>query len=218
MQGVTHIVYEPFNSLRSSRKTATDGWGWEGSLWLSMGEQIRNGSWSPLKSKQLPPEIDAMVKYAAAKGVKLMGYVYPCLNFAAGSGVPAALFGGSMDLSNREYQQWLIATMLAFLDLSGGGGFAWDHGIFAGPQSLQYAQWRSWMQILKALREKYPDMVMDHRQSAHAYGPWYQLAGSYNEPIAGDENPETYGVPIASLHTDHVAADNTRIVNYKCKC
>lgn len=57
--------------------------------------------------------------------------------------------------------------------------------------------------------------VMDHRQTAHIWGPWYQLAGSYLEPIAGDENPETYGVPIASLHTDHVAADNTRIVNYK---
>ena len=27
---VTHIVYEPFNSLRASRKTTTDGWGWEG--------------------------------------------------------------------------------------------------------------------------------------------------------------------------------------------
>ena len=34
------------------------------------------------------------------------------------------------------------------------------------------------------------------------------------QPIAGDENPETYGVPIASLHTDHVAADNTRRINY----
>eukprot|EP01045_Picozoa_sp_COSAG04_P045896 COSAG04_NODE_16336_length_502_cov_1.607940_1_plen_73_part_00 len=45
----------------------------------------------------------------------------------------------------------------------------------------------------------------DHRQTAHEWGPWYQLAGSYTEPIAGDENPETYGVPIASLHTDHVA-------------
>ena len=42
---------------------------------------------------------------------------------------------------------------------------------------------------------------MDHRQSAHAYGPWYQLAGSYSEPIAGDENPETYGVP--PTHTTH---------------
>ena len=58
-------------------------------------------------------------------------------------------------------------------------------------------------------------MVMDHRQTAHAWGPWYHLAGSYAEPIAGDENPETYGVPIASLHADHVAADNTRIVNYR---
>ena len=47
------------------------------------------------------------------------------------------------------------------------------------------------------------------------FGPWYQLAGSYAEPIAGDENPETYGVPIASLHADHVAADNMRIVNHR---
>eukprot|EP01052_Picozoa_sp_SAG31_P024048 SAG31_NODE_2021_length_6647_cov_2.271839_2_plen_305_part_00 len=187
--GVTHIVYEPFNSLRSSRKTATDGWGWEGSLWLSMGEQIRNGSWSPLKAKTLPPEIKTMVEYAAGKGVKLMGYVYPCLNFVGGSGVPSALMHGAMDLSNVLYQKWLTQTLLAFLDLSGGGGFAWDHGIFAGDATHQYAQWRAWMQILAALRAEYPDMVMDHRQSAHAYGPWYQLAGSYDEPIAGDENP-----------------------------
>ena len=71
------------------------------------------------------------------------------------------------------------------------------------------------MTILAELRAHYPEMVMDHRQTAHIWGPWYQLAGSYIEPIAGDENPETYGVPIASLHTDHVAADNTRLINYK---
>lgn len=87
--GVTHIVYEPFNSLRASRKTATDGWGWEGSLWLSMGEQIRNGSWAPKKDK-MPEEIQSMIDYAGSKGVKLMGYVYPCLDFVGGSGVPAA--------------------------------------------------------------------------------------------------------------------------------
>ena len=78
-----------------------------------------------------------------------------------------------------------------------------------------YGQWRAWMAILAHLRSKFPDIVMDHRQTAHKWGPWYHLAGSYAEPIAGDENPETYGVPIASLHTDHVAADNTRIINYK---
>eukprot|EP01044_Picomonas_judraskeda_P043503 COSAG03_NODE_22913_length_285_cov_1.096774_1_plen_90_part_10 len=71
------------------------------------------------------------------------------------------------------------------------------------------------MAILAELRTHYPEMVMDHRQTAHEWGPWYQLAGSYTEPIAGDENPETYGVPIASLHTDHVAGDNTRLINYK---
>lgn len=34
------------------------------------------------------------------------------------------------------------------------------------------------------------------------------------QPIAGDENPETYGIPVPSVRTDHVAADNLRRVNY----
>jgi hypothetical protein len=55
------------------------------------------------------------------------------------------------------------------------------------------------MRILAALRAEYPDMVMDHRQTAHIWGPWYQLAGSYLEPIAGDENPETLVVPPLAL-------------------
>lgn len=126
-----------------------------------------------------------------------------------------SLKGGSMDLSNRAFQKWMTQTLLDFLDVTGGGGFAWDHNIFAGGAQFQYAQWRAWMAILAELRTHYPEMVMDHRQTAHEWGPWYQLAGSYTEPIAGDENPETYGVPIASLHTDHVAGDNTRLINYK---
>ena len=36
------------------------------------------------------------------------------------------------------------------------------------------------------------------------------LAGTYDEPIAGDENPESYGIPVPSLHADHIAADNMR--------
>lgn len=163
----------------------------------------------------MPAEIQTMIDYAGSKGVKLMGYVYPCLDFVGGSGVEAALKGGSMDLSNRAFQKWMTQTLLDFLDVTGGGGFAWDHNIFAGGAEFQYAQWRAWMAILAELRTHYPEMVMDHRQTAHEWGPWYQLAGSYTEPIAGDENPETYGVPIASLHTDHVAGDNTRLINYK---
>jgi len=82
--------------------------------------------------------------------------------------------------------------MTKFMELTGSGGWAWDHDIFAGPSSLKYGQWRGWMRILATLRASHPDMVMDHRQTAHAWGPWYQMAGSYDEPIAGDENPETY--------------------------
>ena len=180
-----------------------------------MGEQVREGRWDPV-SDPVPVEIAAMLAYAESKGVKLLAYVYPCLPFA-----PLKEYwvsGGSsntVDLSQPEVQDWFIKRMLAFMSKTGSGGWAWDHDIFAGPHSLKYGQWRGWMRILKTLRAAHPDMVMDHRQTAHAWGPWYQLAGSYDEPIAGDENPETYGVPIASLHTDHVAADNTRIINYK---
>ena len=123
-----------------------------------------------------------MVAYAASKGVKLMAYVYPCLGFQA---VPDALIGGSANLANQQYQDWLLETLLAFMNVTGAGGYAWDHDIFAGGAELRYAQWRGWMRILATLRAHYPDMVMDHRQTAHAWGPWYQLAGSYLEPIAG---------------------------------
>ena len=107
-----------------------------------------------------------------------------------------------------------LRPVLALGAFLGAAGFAWDQDIFAGAPELRYGQWRSWMAILKAIRAAKPDAVMDHRQTNHVWGPWYQLAGSYAKPLAGDENPETYGVPIANLHADHVAADNLRRVNY----
>ena len=43
------------------------------------------------------------------------------------------------------------------------------------------------------------------------------LAGSYTEPISGDENPESYGAAglgaVPTLSTDHVLADNMRRIN-----
>ena len=122
--------------------------------------------------------------------------------------------GDRTDLAAPAARDWLKDQLLAFLAKSGAAGFAWDQDIFAGAPELRYGQWRSWMAILKAIRAAKPDAVMDHRQTNHVWGPWYQLAGSYAEPLAGDENPETYGVPIANLHADHVAADNLRRVNY----
>jgi hypothetical protein len=212
--GVSHIVYEPANTLHGSRFNTTDGWGWEGSLWFGMGELIREGRFDPV-TDEVPTDIMAMVEYAEAKGVRFMAYVYPCLHFQA---LSKYFVGGGtnvVDISRPEVQDWFISRMIAFQTKTRAGGWAWDHDIYAGPSGLHYGQWRGWMRILAALRENNPAIVMDHRQTAHAWGPWYHISGSYTEPIAGDENPETYGVPIASLHCDHVAADNTRIINYR---
>ena len=68
--GVTHIVYEPRNTLHSDRHNSTDGWGWEASLWFSMGEQIREGVWEP-QADTVPQDILDMVTYAKSKGVGL---------------------------------------------------------------------------------------------------------------------------------------------------
>ena len=56
-----------------------------------------------------------------------MPFVEHPLPFVAHS-LPFVEYPLLLGRSNRDYQKWLIATMLAFLDLSGGGGFAWDHG------------------------------------------------------------------------------------------
>ena len=62
----------------------TDGWGWESSLWFSMGERLRQGNWAP-GIDTVDDSIHEMVTYAATKGVKLLAYVYPC---AAASSTP----------------------------------------------------------------------------------------------------------------------------------
>ena len=49
------------------------------------------------------------------------------------------------------------------------------------------------MRVLALLRADNPDIVMDHRQTSHLWGPWSHAAGSSTEPIAGAENPESYG-------------------------
>jgi hypothetical protein len=217
--GITHVVYEPRNTLHSSRFNTTDGWGWEETLWLSLGELIREGKWDP-RENPVPQDVQDMVKYASDRNLKLLAYAYPMLPFKKMEKYfvdPTS--PNALSLAPPEVQTYLIDVMTAFMQKTGIGGWAWDHDIFAGStreekDELAYAQWRGWMNIVGTLRERFPDMVMDHRQTAHRWGPWYQLAGSYAEPIAGDENPESYGVPVKNLHTDHVAADNTRQINY----
>ncbi|KAH8055502.1 hypothetical protein JL721_10231 [Aureococcus anophagefferens] len=207
--GITHVVYEPQNSAHASRFKTTDNWGWEAGLWPRRG-RVRTGAFDATRDA-VPADILAQVDRARAMGLGLLAYVYPQLGF---NGTAPHHAGDRTDLAAPAARDWLKDQLLAFLAKSGAAGFAWDQDIFAGAPELRYGQWRSWMAILRAIRAAKPDAVMDHRQTNHVWGPWYQLAGSYAEPLAGDENPETYGVPIANLHADHVAADNLRRVNY----
>jgi hypothetical protein len=172
--GVTHLVYGPGNTLHSTRHNST-GWGWEGILWLSMGEKIRQGSWSPL-SDPVPADILDMVVYAKSKGVSLVAYIYPCLAFQQ---FPDAIIDGSANLAHPQFSSWLLSTLSAFVSSTGIGGFAWDHDIFAGDAKLMNAQWSSWMFILSQLRAQFPLLVMDHRQNNHLWGPWFVAASIY---------------------------------------
>ena len=180
--GITHIVYEPRNTRVADRHNYTDGWGWEASLWFSMGERLRQGNWAP-GIDPVDPSIQEMVAYARARGVGLLAYVYPCLQFEAHA---EAFRDGALDLAAPGVAEWLAHTLEAFMRATGAAGFAWDHDIFApeggGMRPTAYAQWRAWMTILAHLRTTFPEMVMDHRQTAHAWGPWYHLAGSCTRP------------------------------------
>eukprot|EP00041_Stephanoeca_diplocostata_P025061 m.648438 g.648438 ORF g.648438 m.648438 type:complete len:71 (+) comp22661_c0_seq3:1514-1726(+) len=68
----------------------------------------------------------------------------------------------------------MIATMSAFMQKTGSGGWAWDHDIFtqgASPSQV-YAQWRGWMRILSALRMRFPDMVRHFCVAEHVLKQW----------------------------------------------
>jgi hypothetical protein len=105
------------------------------------------------------------------------------------------------DLGSPEYQTWLLKALSAFYTTFQDyhGGYAFD-GVFLGEAKnhTMYAQWRGWANVLEGLKKLHPEIVIDNRLSANGLGPWHMLAGSYDEPIAGDENPETYGIPVPS--------------------
>jgi hypothetical protein len=268
--GITHAIFAPQNSKESSRYApveSVDAWGWEESLWFSMGEKIRRGEWSPGNaSDAVPAELQEMLDYAESHGVKLLAYVYPVLPFIHAGAEPRNgengdgwLFDGVRDtktgaykpnfnnnnkpgqpvipnctepgtapysrcqdtrasLSNVEWQDYLAQTLIDFVTKTGAGGFAYDYTAFRDWRpKTDYDAWRGWTRILAKLRAAHPDIVMDHRQSNHQWGAWSQAAGSYSEPIAGDENPESYGSKgvsgVTTLSTDHVLANNLRVVN-----
>ena len=86
-----------------------------------------------LHTDPVPDDVLQMVAYAKGNGIKLMAYVYPCLHFAALSEYFVGRGIDEVDLSRPEVQTWMIDTMLAFMNKTDSGGWAWDHDIFAGP-------------------------------------------------------------------------------------
>jgi len=221
--GIKHQIFEPRNTAVSSRWQHTDAWWWEEVLWFQMGIGLRNGSWQP--SQPLPPTVQEMMAAFRQEHVSPVAYVYPTLAWRA-AGEDEWLYdsphredgdlGKRASMASPKLQNYLIKTMNSFLNVTGGSGFAWDYGIQGDTRVANlYSEVRGWLRILGAPREANPGMVMDHRQIAHRFNAWYHLAGSYSEPIAGDENPESYGAELASLSTDHILADNLRLTNYR---
>ena len=233
--GITHTTFAPRNTKHSARVNATDAWRWEETLWFALGEQIREGRWLPGRDP-VPADVQKFVAFADKLNIKFLAYAYPTLPFTGPGAFPVNgegwLYNKSFDpqpwevssnlaasIADPAFQEYFAKLLIEFVTATGCGGFAWDYGINGDwRQPNTYGEWRGWMRILKELRAVHPDVVMDHRQTAHQWGPWYQLAGSYTEPISGDENPESYGAAgqgaVPTLSTDHVLADNLRRVNF----
>jgi hyaluronoglucosaminidase len=216
--GIPNQVFEPRNTQVSSRFNATDDWQWEPVLMFQMNEQFRTGKWSP--GEPLPPTVHSMMEYFKQKHVRPTAYFYPILNFQhAGEDwlyPNAGTSGQRATLASVKLQNYLIESLGRFMNQTGAIGFAWDYTFFSDKNHSTYAQWRGWNRVTTSLQKaRNGEMVCDNRQTAHQWGPWYTIAGSFSEPIAGDENPESYGAALASLSTDHVLANNLRSVNCK---
>ena len=215
--GADYAIFAPTNSDLARREDSTDDWSWENLLWAGFGQKIRRNEWQP-KTGAIPPSVQEMLDFAAAKKVKLLAYVYPVLAFSqnpawltARANNPKRMYG---NLGFRSLQDWLIETLVAFHDRLGLGGYAFDHAFLNIDGTSRYAQWAGWRRVMEELRRRVPDIVIDGRQAYHLYGPWGWLAGSYPHPTFNDEQPESF-VPFPDLHFDRVSADRERWTAYR---
>lgn len=216
--GVTDLVYAPAHSELSHRHESIDDWSWEYVLWLGLGQKIRRNEWDP-KRDPLPESVREMIDYARSRGVRLLAYVYPVLPFAHN---PEWIVRGSerhrnrinASLGFRSLQDWLIENLIAFRRRTGIGGYAFDYTFLWYPGKSVYSQWWGWLRVQKALRNEFPDIVIDGRQLLQRYGPWSWVAGSYPHPTAQDEQPESF-VNFPDLHFDRVSAHRQRFTAYE---
>src|SRR3954467_4815541 len=79
--GAQYVLYAPANSALSRRDQSTDAWHWEFTLWLGLGQKIREGKWD-IATAAIPASVSEMLSFAQSKHMKLLAYVYPVLPFS----------------------------------------------------------------------------------------------------------------------------------------
>lgn len=217
--GCQYLLFTPANGNLSSLEENSDAWGWENLLWFGLGQKIRKGEWDP-RLDDVPPALEPMLDYAAAKNLRLLAYAYPSLPFlqrpewtewtkGKTTGYAAA------DTGIRSFQDWWLDMLLAFMRTTGAAGFSFDHWWIAYDNATsKYAQWYGCRRILETLRLETPDIVIDGRQQYQNFGPWTWLAGSYPHPSLTDEQPESFPA-FPDLHTDRVSANRQRFAAWK---
>ncbi|CAF3331305.1 unnamed protein product [Rotaria sp. Silwood2] len=221
--GINSLTFAPSNTNVSSRQEATDDWGWESVLWLSLGEKIRLEQWKPYRDS-IPLTIQQMLDYAQFKQIKLVPYVYPPLGYRLKGKDQAWLFPSShcktvcASLASVEFQQYFLQLLIDFAQITGIGGYAWDYNFFYDTQNTEYSQWRGWQWIRTELLVALPYLIMDHRYASQYDGPWSWITlNGYTSPLLSDENPETYPILYPSLHTDKISADFLRQGNVELR-
>lgn len=214
--GADHVLFAPANSEVSRREDNRDDWGWENSLWLGLGQKIRQNQWDP-STGSIPASIQQMLDYARGRNLKLVAYVYPVMGFTQNPEwlvAKAGPHGPRANLGFRSFQDWLIQSLEAFVKHTGVSGYSFDHAFLTLEGASKYAQWWGWRRVLETLRRDLPDIVIDGRQAYQHYGPWSWLAGSYPHPTSDDEQPESF-VSFPDLHFDRVSADRERYTAYR---
>lgn len=222
--GAEHILYAASDLELAPQARNRDAWGWEQKLWLNMGQAIRAGEWVPGKDP-LPDVVQMRIDEAAKHNIRFLAYVYPSLPFEQDPlwtawvgrlpGSPRPGGYRAADTGIRSFQDWLLATMIAFKEQTGVSGFSFDHWWIAydDSETSRYAQWYGARRILKELREHDPDIVIDGRQQYHNFGPWTWVGGSYPHPMASDEQPGSFRA-FPDLHFSRVSANRTRSRNF----
>ncbi|CAF1619644.1 unnamed protein product [Rotaria sp. Silwood1] len=221
--GINSLTFAPSNTNVSNRQEATDDWGWESVLWLSLGEKIRLEQWKPYHDS-IPLTIQQMLDYAQLKQIKLVPYVYPPLGYRSKGKDQAWLFPSShcknvcASLASIEFQQYFLQLLIDFAQITGIGGYAWDYNFYYDTGNTEYSQWRGWQWIRTELLIALPYLIMDHRYASQYDGPWsWNTLNGYTSPLLSDENPETYPILYPSLHTDKISADFMRQGNVELR-